>query len=799
MPELVIKTELSVGDGSSAAQRAKAIWRELQAATSDTHDILGWLGYDRLNNHVYLGRHRSSGALHGFQLVLLDPFPSGEDRFRARQLDVFDPSLIELGGTCSSCGKKLTGWEVECVSCGLPPGVPAGAGVPERGNLLLAAARRVTAGRYEVLGPFPRAPGLAAAYFGRELTTGSIVVFWLREVGTDAARQTTYAQTQTIYTQSQTTYALGPVHTVTPASASPHSGEVGPLEDAAGLATGERAGRKVCPHCKTVYPPEANFCVRDQRELVLEGQDEPMIGMIIGGRYKVLRRLGAGGMGRVYLAEHLGFGRQDAVKIMAPGLAADADAVRRFRREAENASRVKHRNCATIYDFGDTGTASYYIAMEFIEGATLAGILADHGTMPLERVLDITLQICDALQAAHALQPPVVHRDLKPDNVMIAAEEGCDVVKVVDFGIAKAVQGQSLSATGIVIGTPAYMSPEQLFGKPVDTRGDIYSVGCILYELCTGRRAYPGDSPEEIAFKKTQGAPPRPSEVRPELPSELDAVVVKALARTPESRHATITEFRDALRRIQATASTAPLRRGGPPRPPWRTHYRAYLVGGLVGLSILAYAGTAVVRMRDRAETAEASRAVARAAAEAARAESVSVASRADSARAVQRAGEVASSLAAEPKKRKATAERAAQRERERQASVPTWYIPEFGAKITGIEFVEGEHPWPNSLPRQPASRFNGDSARYVYVQLSFTPTHTGTAYIGCNYYRPDGGSVGELEDWVPAKLTDTREHKITSYWGSNEPGRAFFPGTWKVRCRDRKGSLLATGQFSIY
>jgi serine/threonine protein kinase len=567
MADQVISTQLFAHDQNTAAQRAEGLWRELQDVLGERYDVLGWLGYDRVGNHMYLARDRERVQLVGVRLAAIDPDPQGREQYRSSVLPRFDPNLLELGGVCSSCGKRITGWESECATCGAPPGV-----VGEDSSAIEGRARRGVAGKYEVIGAVPRAAELPLVYFGREFATGRLVALRFKAVDTGGGA-----------------LELTGVTMLTPVSHSPHSGPVGPLDHGLSYPPGT-AARKVCPKCERVYPADANFCPNDQNELVLEGQAEPLVGTVIGNRYKVLRRLGAGGMGRVYLAEHISFGRRDAVKIMAPGLATNAEAVRRFRREAENASRVKHRNCAMIYDFGETGSGSYYIAMEFVDGQSLAELVVEQGTMPLERVIGLTLQICDALHAAHSLEPSVVHRDLKPDNVMVTTEGGAELVKVVDFGIAKAVQGQSLSAPGLLIGTPAYMSPEQLVGDPVDPRSDIYSLGCILYELCTGRRAYSGLTIEEITFQKLQGKPPRLAMLRPELPRELEAIIDKALARSPGDRYGTVAGFRDAVRQLK------PLPAGSIAAPPTRrwpstAGRRAVMLGGsLLAAVILAYA-----------------------------------------------------------------------------------------------------------------------------------------------------------------------------------------------------------------
>jgi serine/threonine-protein kinase len=202
-----------------------------------------------------------------------------------------------------------------------------------------------------------------------------------------------------------------------------------------------------------------------------------LVGTILDGRYQIQKRLGEGAMGRVYLAQHVNMERQTAIKISLPQAEDDpGETLARFRREAANASRIDHPNVATIYDFGVTAEGMAYLAMEFIPGETLADVI-DRGKTPLKRVADIVEQIADGLTAAHALG--VLHRDLKPQNIMIRQmPDGFGRVKLVDFGLAKRpdVGSQGITQTGLRLGTPLFMSPEQWAGEPLDGRSDVYSL-----------------------------------------------------------------------------------------------------------------------------------------------------------------------------------------------------------------------------------------------------------------------------------------------------------------------------------
>ena len=306
--------------------------------------------------------------------------------------------------------------------------------------------------------------------------------------------------------------------------------------------------RKVCPRCGTEYTGDMDFCPKDGSTLRVRDSGKGLVGSIVAGRYRILQKMGRGGMGEVYLAEHVKMGRKSAIKLIHPSLLKDVDVVRRFGREASNASRIMHPNVATIYDFGeDEGLV--YIAMEFVDGQSLDRVIKSGGAMSEDRAKDITCQVAEALQAAH--DEGVVHRDLKPDNIMIAqGRKGRDVVKVVDFGIAKAIEAdpeQEVTQTGLVVGTPRYMSPEQLAGDPVDARSDLYSLGSILFEMLTGAPAFTGPTGEVLLRRRTAGEAPHPRQLRPSLSKALDAIVVKAMDAVPANRFGSATDFRDAV------------------------------------------------------------------------------------------------------------------------------------------------------------------------------------------------------------------------------------------------------------
>jgi serine/threonine-protein kinase len=321
---------------------------------------------------------------------------------------------------------------------------------------------------------------------------------------------------------------------------------------------------KVCPQCGVEYDTASRFCPNDGTPLRPKGSADPFVGRVLAERYHMLKRLGEGGMGTVYLAEHVKMNRQCAVKVMNGALLSDSDSAQRFAREASNAARIIHPNVAAVFDYGETDGV-VYLVMEYVEGVSLTRLLERETTLQPARAVDIAHQVAEALVAAHELG--IVHRDLKPDNIIVApGKNGRDIAKVVDFGIAKAVEEgptESLTRTGLVIGTPEYMSPEQLLGDPVDARSDIYSLGCIFYQMLTGRRSFDEPTREQMIKRRLTERAPHARDLVPELPKTLDLIVARMLARAPQDRYATVAEVRDLL--IPAIALE-----GGFDDPSWR-------------------------------------------------------------------------------------------------------------------------------------------------------------------------------------------------------------------------------------
>jgi serine/threonine protein kinase len=270
---------------------------------------------------------------------------------------------------------------------------------------------------------------------------------------------------------------------------------------------------------------------------------------LYGNRYRVTGLLGTGGMARVYRARDELLGREVALKVLSERLSSDRSFVERFRREAQNAAGLNHPNIVALYDYGDEDKR-YFIVMELIEGRSLSEVLDEDGALMPERAAEIARDTANGLGRAH--EAGIVHRDIKPHNIMITNN---GQTKVTDFGIARALGGgaeATMTQTGMVIGTAAYLSPEQAQGNPVDARSDVYSLGCVLHESLTGDAPFSGDTPLSIAYKHVRETPERASAVNSDVPEALDAIVMKAMSKNPDNRYATANEMAEDLDRFLA-------------------------------------------------------------------------------------------------------------------------------------------------------------------------------------------------------------------------------------------------------
>jgi serine/threonine-protein kinase len=337
----------------------------------------------------------------------------------------------------------------------------------------------------------------------------------------------------------------------------------------------------ICPGCRAAFDADTNYCARcgtslratpaEERERKTEpammtvlapDEPDPLIGETVDGRYRVLERIGSGGMGIVYKVEHLRMGKIAAMKVLHRDLVAHADVVKRFRREAEAVSRLANPHTVQTFDFGTAGGA-LYLVMEYVRGEDLGTILRRDGPMPWARAAPIFVQICEALAEAHELG--IVHRDLKPENIVVVhGKDGRDHAKVLDFGLAKISAREEPAADstgqGMIIGTPFYMAPEQIRGEELDGRADVYALGAVLYRVLTGEPPFAAQSPVGVLTKALTDELVAPRRRKPELglPETVDRVVTRAMARSRDERYPTVDALKADLERAAPGAEPAP-------------------------------------------------------------------------------------------------------------------------------------------------------------------------------------------------------------------------------------------------
>ncbi|PYO44224.1 MAG: serine/threonine protein kinase [Gemmatimonadetes bacterium] len=325
-----------------------------------------------------------------------------------------------------------------------------------------------------------------------------------------------------------------------------------------------------CPKCKSVYSDAARFCPKDGSMLVevqssgstsvrtpptptkRPGLDRAstLSNQILDVRYQVLKKLGEGGMSYVYLAKEIATGQEVAIKVLSPKLASDKSSVERLRREAGLAMRLDHPNVCRIFRLGESEDGLIYLVMPFLKGELLSDREVKGGPMDVATGVTLLRQVCAGLQHAHELQ--IVHRDLKPENIMLVPDtNGRDKAVVMDFGLAKERRAdpaiQKLTATGIILGTPEFMSPEQIRGKQLDARSDIYALGIVAFEMFTGKLPFQGRNAQEMMIARLRGTPLTLRQVRPDLPANLEKALARSLATSPDDRFPTAMEFAEAL------------------------------------------------------------------------------------------------------------------------------------------------------------------------------------------------------------------------------------------------------------
>lgn len=326
-----------------------------------------------------------------------------------------------------------------------------------------------------------------------------------------------------------------------------------------------------CPRCGSAYASPARFCIKDGFPLVAPGGSEPpgaprhrteprlaasvrpepasaLQGRVIDGRYAIERRVGEGGMAYVYRALDRDTRQIVALKVLMSRLASDAESVARLKREAQLAMKLNHPNCCGLLAYGEASGLPYLV-MPFLAGETLSARENRVGPMPWPQAIPIVVQLCRGLQHAH--DQGVMHRDLKPENVMLVAEPDRERAVVMDFGLAKErVAGgelNKLTQTGIVLGTPEFMSPEQIRGRPVDPRSDVYGLAVLVFELLTGELPFKGENAQETMLNHLTGRPRRLRTLIPHAPQALDDAIDRGLKLEPAERFASMTEFAAAL------------------------------------------------------------------------------------------------------------------------------------------------------------------------------------------------------------------------------------------------------------
>ncbi len=368
---------------------------------------------------------------------------------------------------------------------------------------------------------------------------------------------------------------------------------------------------RTCPTCHYKYSDDMEYCSRDATPLP-PASDATEFDLAAGlsRRYRIVRRLGEGGMGTVFLAEQITVGsRNVALKILRKTLLEDPEFLQRFQDEAASTGRIHHQNVVTLYECGQSDNGSPYIAMEYLEGESLREYLRREGSVPLETAAEILLQAARGLNAAHKLG--IIHRDLKPDNIFLTRDDDAKLlVKIVDFGIAKMRESATHTMTGLAVGTPVYMSVEQASGmrsEQIDGRSDIYSLGIVAYEMIAGSAPFHADTPLAYVQKHLAEPPPPLSIARPDLsiPPQVEHVVMKALAKNREDRYSTAPEFARAFAEAatgRASITPEPITVATPAQVTKRSRLPAILIAAIAVL-VVGVAAAAWYLLRGKSES----------------------------------------------------------------------------------------------------------------------------------------------------------------------------------------------------
>ena len=351
------------------------------------------------------------------------------------------------------------------------------------------------------------------------------------------------------------------VTTPTPMSAANSTGRIAAVEDRS----------RVCPTCFSRYPQDFNVCPKDATKLVAAGDDDdPLLGATLNNTYQIIKGIGEGGMGKVYEARHLRLSsRRFAIKVLHAEYARHTDVLSRFQREAEAAAAIAHAHVVEVFDVAKTDDGRPFIASEFLEGQDFHDYLEQRGKLDLAHSVAIIRQIAGALRAAH--EAGVVHRDMKPENIFVLKNRAlvgraAPFVKLLDFGISKVRDAETnLTRTGMIMGTPNYMAPEQARGEKVDHRVDIYALGAILYRMITGKRAFDGTDPGAVITAVLNNEPVRPRALEPSIPESFEVVVQRSMAKDARDRYQTMEEFDRALAAFDVSGASISM---APPQMP---------------------------------------------------------------------------------------------------------------------------------------------------------------------------------------------------------------------------------------